>query len=119
KKILGELAREEANWAKFFEEKLTDYSKLPLQDFADGSLAKELNAVEQEIKLAAKELYEQKVELAVPQEQSGLENAKSLEHNLERWLPDTPDNQKWTMEEPPAPTDVALAELPAELEDIV
>jgi hypothetical protein len=119
KKVLGELAREEANWAKFFEEKLTDYSKLPLQDFADGSMAKELNEVFQEIKLAAKELYEKKTELAVPQEQAGLENAKELVHNLERWLPDTPDNQKWMMEEPPKPADVAIAELPNELEDIV
>jgi hypothetical protein len=119
KKVLGELAREEANWAKFFEEKLTDYSKLPLQDFADGSMAKEVNEVFQEVKLAAKELYEKKVELAVPQEQAGLENAKELMHNLERWLPDTPDNQKWSMEEPPAPADVAIAELPSELEDIV
>jgi len=119
KKILGELAREEANWAKFFEEKLTDYSKLALQDFADGSMAKEVNEVFQEIKKAAKELYENKVELAVPNEQAGLENAKKLEHNLERWLPDTPDNQKWSMEEPKNANDAPLAELPAELEDIV
>ena len=118
-KILGDMAREEAKWAKFFEEKLTDFSKLPTQDFADGSLAKEANSVFQEIKLAAKELYEKKMELAVPHEQSGLENAKKLEQNLERWLPDTPDNLKWNMEEPLQQTDIALAELPKELEDIV
>jgi hypothetical protein len=119
KEILGDLAREEAKWAKFFEEKLTDYSKLPMQDFADGSLAKEANTVFQEIKLAAKELYDKKMDLAVPAEQAGLENAKTLEQNLEKWLPDTPDNKKWSMEEPPAPADVAIAELPKELEDIV
>ncbi len=118
-RILGELAREEAQWAKFFEEKLTDWSKLPAQDFADASLAKELNSVFQEIKEAAKELYDQKVELAVPAEQSGLENASNLVQNLERWLPDTPDHTKWNMEEPTTPADVAMAELPAELEDIV
>jgi hypothetical protein len=118
-KILGELAREEAGWAKFFEEKLTDFSKLPLQDFADGSIAQEFNEVYQEIKLAAKSLYEKKVELAVPQEQSGLEKAEELVHNLEKWLPDTPDREKWLMEEPPGPSDIPLAELPAELEDIV
>jgi hypothetical protein len=118
-KTLGDLAREEAEWAKFFEEKLTDFSKLPLQDFADGSLAKELNSVFQEIKLAEKSLYASKVELAVPHEQSGLENAKELLHNLDRWLPDTPDTIKWNMEEPLHPADVALAELPSELEDIV
>ena len=118
-KILGELAREEAQWAKFLEEKLTDWSKLPAQDFADSSIAREVNEVFQEIKMAAKELYEKKIELAVPTEQSGLENARELVQNLERWLPDTPDNLKWNMEEPNSPGDIALAELPSELEDIV
>jgi len=40
-------------------------------------------------------------------------------NNLERWLPDKPDNIKWSMEEPTSPADIALAELPKELEDIV
>ena len=118
-KILGELAREEAKWAKFLEEKLTDFSKLPQQDFADGSMADEFNQVYQEIQLAAKKLYEKKVEIAVPHEQSGLEKAEELVHNLEKWLPDTPDYQKWVMEEPKNQADIPLAELPDELEDIV
>ena len=117
-KILGDLAREEASWSKFIEEKLTDFAKLPQQDFADGALAKELNAVFQEIDKAAKELYAKKIELAVPQEQSGLENAKEFVQNLERWMTNKPDYQKWMMEEPLMPADIALAELPAELEDI-
>jgi hypothetical protein len=117
--LLGELTREEAKWAKFFEEKLTDFSKLPQQEFADSSLAKEFNEVFQEIQRADAALTQKNIELAVPHEQSGLENAKQLIHNLERWLPDTPDNIKWSMEEPLNPADVAVAELPAELEDIV
>ena len=118
-KILGELAREEAEWAKLFEEKLTDFSKLPMQDFADGSLSKELNEVMQEIRLAAKSLYEKTIEIAVPVEQSGLEKAEKLIHNLERWLPDMPDRLKWLMEEPLTAPDIPLADLPTELEDIV
>jgi len=118
-KILGELAREEAEWAQFFEESLTDFSKLPLQDFADSSVAEEFNEIVQEVKLAAKSLYEKNIEMAVPHEQSGLEKAEELVHNLERWLSDIPDNLKWLMEEPLAPADIPLAELPAELEDIV
>ena len=55
----------------------------------------------------------------MPQEQSGLENAAELMHNLERWIADKPDKVKWLMEEPLAPADIALAELPSELEDIV
>ena len=117
--ILGELAREEAEWARFLKDKLTDFSKLPMQDFADGSIAEEFNEVLQEVKLAAQSLYDKNVEIAVPQEQSGLESAEELMHNLEKWLPDTPDNIKWSMEEPPGPADVPMAELPDELEDIV
>jgi hypothetical protein len=116
---LGELGREEEKWAKFFQEKLTDFSKLPHQDFADSTMAQEFNVVYQEIQKAAQALTQKNLEAAVPHEQSGLENAKELVNNLERWLPDTPDNIKWSMEEPLAPTDVALAELPKEIEDIV
>jgi len=116
----GELARTEEKWAKFFEEKLTDLSKLPHQDFADASLAEELNQVYQEVQKAASALGKQKnVEIAVPHEQSGLENAHTLVNNLEKWLMDTPDNIKWSMEEPLNPADIAMAELPKELEDIV
>jgi len=116
---LGELSRDEAKWAKFFEEKLTDFSKLPQQDFADASMAQEVNSVFQEVEAAASALNQKNIEMAVPHEQSGLENAKEIVNNLERWLPDTPDNIKWSMEEPLNPADIALAELPKELEDMV
>lgn len=117
--ILGDLAREQSKWAKLFEEKLTDFSKLPDQDFSDGSIAQEFNEVFQEVKLAEKSLYEKKMDIAVPKEQAGVESAEELIHNLEKWLPDNPDNQKWSMEDPETPLDIPLAELPDELEDIV
>ena len=117
--VLGALARAEAQWAKFLEEKLTDFSKLPQQDFADGTLAKQLNEVFQDVDKAAAELYQKKIELAVPVEQSGLEKAAALENNIEKWLSTTPDNLKWMMEEPEHPADIPLAELPAELENLV
>jgi hypothetical protein len=113
------MSREEGKWAKFFQEKLTDFSKLPQQDFGDASMAQEFNSVYQEVQLAADALTQKKITLAVPFEQSGLENAQQLVNNLERWLPDAPDNIKWSMEEPLTPADIALAELPKELEDIV
>ncbi len=117
--VVGELSREEEKWAKFFEEKLTDFSKLTQQDFADATLAHDANSVFQEVQEAADALTQKHIELAVPLEQSGLENAKEFVNNLERWLPDTPDNIKWNMEEPLTPTDVAMPELPKDLEDIV
>ena len=117
--LVGELAREESKLAKFLEDKINDFSKLPQQDFADGAVVKEANEVFQEVKKAEGALFDKKVELAVPAEQGGIENAKKLVQNLEKWLPSTPDTTKWKMEEANAPADVAMAELPAELEDIV
>lgn len=118
-RIAGELATSEREWAKFLEERLTNFAQNPPQDFSDASLATETNAVWQDVQLAADALDGKKVELAVPREQMGLENAEKLVNNLEKWLIDTPDKIKWEMEDAPAPADVPVAELPAELEDIV
>jgi hypothetical protein len=117
--ILGRLAREEERQAAFLKDAVDDFSKLPLQDFADGSLADQFHTVYQEVEKAAASLYEKKIELAVPLEQSGLENAEELVHNLEKWLSDMPDHTKWLMEEPPDMPLPPMAELPEELEDIV
>lgn len=117
--LLTEMARLESKHAAIFQEALTDFSKLPLQDFADGKVIQELNCVYQEIQMAADALYKKNITLAVPREQSGLELAKEMIHNIERWLPNTPDKIKWVMEEPAAPSDVPLADMAGELEDIV
>jgi hypothetical protein len=118
--VLGELAREEAKEASYFQEKLTDLSKLPLQDFADGKIVQDMNEVYQEVQAASTALYQKRVEIAVPAEQAGLEKAAELEQNLERWLPNTPDNVKWSMEEPAqTPSDIPMAELPKQLDDLV
>ena len=118
--MLGDLAREEAKEASYFQEKLTDLSKLPLQDFADGKLVQDMNEVYQEVQAASTALYQKRVEIAVPAEEDGLEKAAELEQNLERWLPNTPDNTKWSMEEPAqTPADIPMAELPKQLDDLV
>jgi len=118
--VLGELAREEAKDAAYFQNKLTDLSKLPLQDFGDGKIVQDMNEVYQEVQTASTDLYQKRVEIAVPAEQAGLEKAAEIEQNLERWLPNTPDNTKWSMEEPPqGPSDIPMAELPKELDDLV
>jgi len=117
--VLGELAREEAKEAAYFQDKLTDLSKLPLQDFADGKLVSDMNEVYQEVQTAATSLYQKRVEIAIPAEQEGFEKAAEIEQNLERWLPNTPDNTKWSMEEPPAQSDTPLAELPKQLDDLI
>ena len=117
--VLGELAREEAAQATFFQEKLTDLSKLPLQDFADGKLVSDMNEVYQEVQQAATAAYQKRVEIAVAGETAGLEKAEEIEQNLERWLPNTPDNSKWSMEEPQGQQDIPMAELPKQLDDLI
>ncbi|MCY3022997.1 MAG: hypothetical protein NTW87_28810, partial [Planctomycetota bacterium] len=119
KKKLGELAKEEQDWAKYFKEKFTDLSKVPDQDFSNSKLAKEFNEVYQEIQKASEALQGKNMEIAVRNEEAGLELAKQIETNLEKWLPDTRDTQKWSMEEPQGQFDVPLADLPEELEDII
>ncbi|MBE7463050.1 MAG: hypothetical protein HS116_06080 [Planctomycetes bacterium] len=119
KKKLGELAQAEADWAKYFREAFTDLSKVPDQDFSNSGLAEEFNEVFQEIQKASEALQNKKTEIAVRNEEAGLELAKQLETNLEKWLPDTKDTEKWSMEEPQGEFDVPLADLPKELEDII
>ena len=116
---LGELAREEAKQATFFQEKLTDLSKLPLQDFADGKLVGDMNEVYQEVQAAATAAYQKRTEIAVQGETAGLEKAEQIEQNLERWLMNKPDNTKWSMEEPKDQQDVPMAELPKQLDDLI
>jgi len=117
--VLGELAREEAKEAAYFQEKLTDLSKLPLQDFGDGKLVGDMNEVYQEVQAASTALYQKRVEIAVASETAGLEKAAEIEQNLERWLPNAPDNTKWSMEEPATQQDIPMAELPKQLDDLI
>ncbi len=121
KKKLETLRQTEEKWGKFLQEKLTDLSKVPPQDFSNGSTSKELNKCFSEIKTAEEALLNQKsdLEMAIPAEESGLELAKEITSNIERWLAGSPDNTKWNMEENMKDVDVPMADLPKELEDIM
>ena len=57
----------------------------------------------------------------MPLEQLGYERAEELKTNIEKWLPDTPDREKWSQEESLTDKDkeAPMAELPGELEDMV
>jgi len=121
KELLKGLAAAEEDLARFLEELHSDLSKLPEQDFANPSTAQELIEIQTELKMAADALLKKSVEIAVPLEQLGYEMAEELRTNLEKWLPDTPDREKWSQEESPTDKDkeAPMAELPAELEDLV
>ncbi len=116
---LNKVLETEAKWGKFFQEAATDLSKLPPQDFSIPNLAKELLEVFSEIKKAEDAIKAKAAEIAVPLEQSGLELAKSIETNIEKWLAETPDREQWKMEDPTRDYDVPLADLPDELEDMI
>jgi hypothetical protein len=121
KQLLKELAATEDEWARFMAEKHTDLSKLPEQDFSNPSLLKELVEVQTELKIAKDALTKKTAEIAVPLEQLGAEMAKEMTTNIEKWLPDTPDRERWSQEEPLTDDmkEAPMAELPRELEDIV
>jgi hypothetical protein len=119
KKELEKLKALEDKWEKFLKEAYSDLSKTPKQDFSDPRLLRELVQTYEEVELAKDALSKKAAEIAVALEEAGLENAKEITTNLERWLPDTPDRQKWSMEEPIGEGRTPMAELPKELEDLI
>lgn len=119
KEKLAELEAIEDKWSKFLKEAASDLSKLATQDFSNPSLLKELVETYSEIEMAKDALSKKAVEIAVPIEEAGLELAEAMTTHIEKWLPDTPDREKWQMEEPLQDVETPMAELPKELEDLV
>jgi hypothetical protein len=118
---LKALAAAEDDWAKFMKDLHSDLSKLPEQDFANSSALKESVEIQTELKMAEDALLKKSVDIAVPLEQLGYEMAEELKTNMEKWLPDTPDREKWSQEESLTDKDkeAPMAELPGELEDMI
>ncbi len=119
KKLLEELKMAQEKLDAFMQEKISDFSKLAEQDMANASLLKEMLEVYSEVTMAKDALKKKATEIAVPVEEMGLELAKSIESNLEKWLMDKPDREKWNQEDPIGKQDIPMAELPKELEDMV
>jgi hypothetical protein len=119
--LLKALAAAEDDWSKFITELNTDLSKLPEQDFANPSMLQELIEIQTEIKMAEDALLKKTADIAVPLEQLGAEMAEEIQTNLEKWLPDTPDRERWSQEESLTDLDkeAPMAELPGQLEDLV
>ncbi|MBI4602668.1 MAG: hypothetical protein HY721_11985 [Planctomycetes bacterium] len=118
-KKLGDLVGKESQWAEFFRDTKDDLSRVPPGDFTAGKLADEVVEVYAEIEKAKVELTRRNFELAVPLEQSGVELAKEIVTNMEKWLPNTRDLTQWNLEDPPYDIDVPMANLPEELEDLI
>ncbi len=119
--LVKALQAAEDDWSKFMAELNTDLSKLPEQDFANPSSLKELVEIQTEIKMAEDAMLKKTADIAVPLEQLGAEMAEEIKTNMEKWLPDEPDRERWSQEE--SLTDegkeAPMAELPGELEDLI
>lgn len=119
-KLLQDLKAQQDQWEKFLSEKFADFSKMAAQDFSNPVMMKELIAVKSDVTMAKDALSQKAVEIATAVEDNGIENAKTLTANIEKWLPDTPDRQKWAMEDPvDGQMLTEQPELPKELEDLV
>jgi hypothetical protein len=116
---LKQLEATEDQWSKFLKDTVSDLSKIPEQDMSNPNLLKEIVEIYTEIDKAKDAIKKKTLEIAVPAEEAGAENAETLTHNLEKWLMDTPDRIRWQMEEPLADYEIPNAELPEELQDIV
>jgi hypothetical protein len=121
KQKLAELAALQDDWAKLMAEIHSDLSKLPEQDFSNPSMLSELVEIQTELKMAEDALTKKTADIAVPLEQLGYEMAEEIKTNMEKWLPDSPDRERWSQEESLTDEDkeAPMAELPGELEDLV
>ncbi len=116
---LNEILETEKKWTKFFQEAVTDLSKLPPQDFSLATQAKEFLEVFSEVQQAIEEGEREAIEMAVPHEQAGLELAEEIETNIEKWLMETKDSDRWSMEDPLEDYETPITELPDELQDLI
>ncbi|NQT54099.1 hypothetical protein HQ576_18735, partial [bacterium] len=119
-KKLEDVKAIEEKWSQFLKSKISDLSKMQEQDFANTTLIDELIEIHSEVEMAKDALAAKATEIATALEDNGLMLAEKLEKQLEKWLPDTPDRDRWQMEEPLTDGyETPMAELPKELEDLV
>ena len=118
-KELEKLEAIEDQWDKFLTEAIADFSKIPELDASNPSLVKELIEVKTDVEMAKDALAKKAMDVVVPLEELGMEGAKEISENLEKWLPDTPDRQAWKQEEITKDAEIPHAELPQQMEDLV
>ncbi|KKK84647.1 hypothetical protein LCGC14_2781250, partial [marine sediment metagenome] len=85
-KLLKDLELAQDKWEKFLNEKFADFSKMAQQDFSKPSMLKELISVKTDVTMAKDALKKKATEIATAIEDNGIENAKTLTANIEKWL---------------------------------
>jgi hypothetical protein len=116
---LKKVAAIEDKWSKFLNQSLINISNLTEQDSANASLLDDLAGLKIALAMSKNALKIKAIKIATPLEQEGLEDAKKLSSNIEKWLLQQPDTYKWEMEEPVAQNDVPNPPLPAKLQDMI
>ena len=116
---LKSLAGSEKKWAETFEKMVDDLGRIGKQTKGKFTLADELVEMVSHVQSAEAGMKKPPVTIAVTEAETGLELAKEITTNIEKWLSEYPDNIKWEMAEPSKNYDVPEAKLPGELEDMI
>jgi hypothetical protein len=116
---LDDLKMAQEKLDQFMQQKVSDFSKNSDQDMSNSSLLKDLSQIYSETTMAKDALNQKAAEIAVTDEDNGLELAKELSSNIEKWLSNAPDRTQWTQEDPGSKTDTPMPELPKDLQDMV
>jgi hypothetical protein len=113
---LDDFKRRSEKWAKGTVQVLT---KLPKGFTDDFDLRKDVNKIFEEIEKAKERSKSEKLEVSLEDLGAGL--ATKMKEDLEMWMPDSPDNLKWVLEEPlnKKPMKIPEMPLPKSLQDLV
>jgi hypothetical protein len=109
----------EDSWGKVFAASVKDIEKLTEQGFGDRTMTSEFKEMVQQIEAAVLNMKPKLIEIAVPREQMAREMAEKLAEDMQMWLPNSPDNLKWVMEEPLDKPAIPMPELPEQLRDMI
>lgn len=103
-----------------FQKIVNDLNKIAQQTQGKFTLSDEFVEMISHLQAASNAMEKNKpITIPIQESQMGLELAKELVSNLERWLAEAPDSIKWDHQEPSKPITAPEAELPSELEDII
>jgi hypothetical protein len=118
-KLTKEMEELQRKWEKWAKGSVEELAKLPTGFVDDFNLRKDVNKVYEEIEKAAARSKAEKIEVSL--EDMGVGLGTKMKEDLETWMPDSPDNVKWVMEEPLNKKTPKVPEmpLPKALEDLV
>jgi len=115
-KALDEFKDKANDWKRG---KVNELTKLPTGFVDDFKMKPDVNRIYEEIEKAAQRSKAEKLDVSLEDLGAGL--ATKMKEDLEIWMPDSPDNLKWVLEEPLNKKRMKIPEmpLPKALEDMI